>query len=167
MSKEELRPFEKEFIDKTTGVLAKYKSIKDDEAYTYDPERIDGVELINFCSVGDHMVETTEILNLIIAPIWAKNGEFTDKNNDWTIAKTQFENYYADKEQKLPNDMWHVPFKLAFNYCTYDYKIGSFENLKNYSNEFISYESALTKFQDYRRKYDKLMKLVKDSKDKK
>lgn len=73
MSKEELRPFEKEFIDKTTGVLAKYKSIKDDEAYTYDPEHIDGVELINFCSVGDHMVETTEMLNLIIAPIWAKN----------------------------------------------------------------------------------------------
>lgn len=78
MSKEELRPFEKEFIDKTTGVLAKYKSIKDDEAYTYDPEHIDGVELINFRSVGDPMVETTEILNLIIAPIWAKNGEFTE-----------------------------------------------------------------------------------------
>lgn len=73
MSKEELRLFEKKFIDKTTGVLAKYKSIKDDEAYTYDPEHIDGVELINFRSVGDHMVETTEILNLIIAPIWAKN----------------------------------------------------------------------------------------------
>lgn len=165
MSKEELRPYEKDFIDKTSKVLAKFKSIKDEKNYTYDPNHIDGAELIDFRSVGDYMVETTEILNLIIAPIWAKNGEFTDMSDDWLIAKKQFENYYADKEQKLPNDMWHVPFKLAFNYRTYDYKIGSFENLKNYSNEFISYESALTKFQDYRRKYDKLMKLVKDSKD--
>ena len=166
MSSEELRPYEKEFIDKTAKVLAKFKSIKDDKNYTYDPNHIDGVELINFRSVGDHMVETTVILNLIIAPIWAKNGEFTDMSNNWLIAKKQFENYYADKNQKLPNNKWCVPLKLAFNYCTYDYKIGSFENLKNYKNNFLSYESALQKYQDYRRKYDKLMKIVKESKKK-
>lgn len=31
MSKEELHPYEKDFIDKTSKVLAKFKSIKDEK----------------------------------------------------------------------------------------------------------------------------------------
>ncbi|MEK3575481.1 hypothetical protein CEE75_13985 [Lactobacillus crispatus] len=159
-----LQPYEKEFIDKTRLVLEKFKSIKDNKDYLYDLKDVTGAEIFNFRSVGNHMVEHTEILNFIIVPIWTKNSEFFDETNNYTIARTQFENYYADRMQIKPANMWQTPLKLAFSYCTYDYQINSFGKLENYVNKFISYESALEKFQDYSREYQKLMKLVAEHK---
>ncbi|NRN94066.1 hypothetical protein [Lactobacillus helveticus] len=108
------------------------------------------------------MVEHTEIMNAIIVPEWAFNAEFLDEKHE--TAKIQFENYYADKNESLPQNMWQTPVKFVYDYCSYDYTIGSFsEKLDNYSEDFISYDEALEKFQAYQEDMIKLNELIAEA----
>ncbi|NRO18836.1 MAG: Phage protein [Lactobacillus helveticus] len=107
----------------------------------------------------------TEIMNAIIVPEWAFNAEFLDEKHE--TAKIQFENYYADKNESLPQNMWQTPVKFVYDYCSYDYTIGSFsEKLDNYSEDFISYDEALEKFQAYQEDMIKLNELIAEAENK-
>ena len=109
------------------------------------------------------MIEHTEILNAIIVPECEFNAELFDEKHE--TAKIQFENYYADKNESLPQNMWQTPVKFVYDYCTYDYTIGSFsEKLDNYVEGFITYDEALEKFQVYQEKIIEMNKLIAQAK---
>ena len=160
-----MKAHEKEFVDKTKDLKNKFNEIKNDPSFIYNPKKPDGAHLINVRSVGEGMVEHTEIMNAIIVPEWAFNAEFLDEKHE--TAKIQFENYYADKNESLPQNMWQTPVKFVYDYCSYDYTFGSFsEKLDNYSEDFISYDEALEKFQAYQEDMIKLNELIAEAENK-
>lgn len=75
-----MKAHEKEFLDKTKDLKNKFNEIKNDPSFIYNPKKPDGAHLINVRSVGEGMVEHTEIMNAIIVPEWAFNAEFLDEN---------------------------------------------------------------------------------------
>ncbi len=160
-----MKAHEKEFLSKIEDLKTTFDTIKNNPSFIYNPDKPDGAQLINIRSGGEGMVEHTEILNAIIVPEWAFNAEFFDEKHE--IAKIQFENYYADKNESLPQNMWQTPVKFVYDYCTYDYTIGSSsEKLDNYVEGFITYDEALEKFQVYQEKMIEMNTLIAQAKKK-
>lgn len=160
-----MKAHEKAFLSNIEDLKNTFNTIKNNPSFIYNPDKTDGAHLINIRSVGEGMVEHTEIMNAIIVPEWTFNAEFFDEKHN--TAKIQFENYYADKNESLPQNMWQTPVKFVYDYYTYDYTIGSFsENLDNYSERFISYDEALEKFQVYQEKIIEMNKLIARAKKK-
>ncbi|WP_103660683.1 hypothetical protein [Lactobacillus sp. HT06-2] len=161
---QELKQFEEEFINKSKEMTEKYEKIKDDPEYQFNLKKTAYTNILDFASIGEGMVEHNEKLDLLIVPVWAANTEIFDTRNENSIAQTQFENYFADRMETKPANMWQTPLKLVYSYVYYDYQIGSMGKLENYSNQFLSYEAALVKYQDYRKTYEKIMKMINKNK---
>lgn len=99
--------------------------------------------MISFRSVDKDSVEHSELMSAVIVPEWALNSLIF---KDEEVAQSQFENYYADKNQDLPKDKWQTPVKLTFDYCSYDYEIlGPSSDLQNFQQSYIDRDEAIEK----------------------
>ncbi|WP_255807306.1 hypothetical protein [Lactobacillus intestinalis] len=75
-----MKAHEKEFLSNIEDLKNTFNTIKKDPSFIYNPNKPAGAHLINIRSVGEGMVEHTEILNAIIVPEWTFNAEFFDEN---------------------------------------------------------------------------------------
>lgn len=97
--------------------------------------------------VNKDCVEHIEQTSAILVPEWVTTTNFF---KDDAVEKmfAEYEEYYLNKNQNKPRNMWAVPLVLKFFYHEHDYKItmNNEGDVTNSVNKFISYDKALEKF---------------------
>lgn len=143
--REKLYKYQEQF-DKNIYIDRKIiKEAKENNNFHFSKELPSGLMIFSIKKMMINGYEESDFLSAEIVPEWATTPEFYKQE---AIAESQFENYYLDRHLSLPKNKWRVPPKLSFYYEHYDYYFEE-GKVKGYLCEFISYETALSKFAEY------------------